>query len=153
MIDSSEFDSLYDMLNKITVPVTSSRNNRRNFPKHRRLVFGIVKGRFDGINGLSRSSVIYQDIFDEITRIGDKYCNFNYTAIHLNHNVICPPHYDNKNTKQSMIVSFGTYTGCNLILDNVTYDTKYRPITFDGAKILHWNTNDLVGNKYSLVYY
>jgi len=53
----------------------------------------------------------------------------------------------------SCIVSIGDYTGCNLVIENKKYDAKYNPIVFNGSLIEHWNTDDLVGDKYSLIYY
>jgi DNA (cytosine-5)-methyltransferase 1 len=35
----------------------------------------------------------------------------------------------------------------------VEYDTDCRPVIFNGAELEHWNTKDLQGTKYSLVFY
>ena len=76
-----------------------------------------------------------------------------FSSIHLNNNVVCPKHKDNRNVGNSLLVSFGDYTGCNIVIGDVIYDAKYTPLIFNGAEIEHYNTNDLEGNKYSLVYY
>jgi hypothetical protein len=52
-----------------------------------------------------------------------------------------------------MLVSFGDYTGCKIIIDNIEYDANCNPVIFDGSKIEHWNTDDLEGTKYSLVFF
>jgi antibiotic biosynthesis monooxygenase (ABM) superfamily enzyme len=64
---------------------------------------------------------------------------------------------DGNNNGESTLVSFGGYVGCNIVIehdgDAVKYDAYCRPITFDGNLLKHWNTPDLVGDKYSLVFF
>jgi hypothetical protein len=67
--------------------------------------------------------------------------------------VVCPKHYDSKNVGESMLVSFGDYTGCNIVIEGIVYDAKHTPVIFNGSKREHWNTDNLTGNKYSLVFY
>jgi len=117
------------------------------------MCFGLTRARYSGIVGLSRDSIRYSEIFEEIMRIGDKYVPFNYTSVHLNHNVICPPHKDDKNNGKSVLISFGEYTGSNIVIEGINYDARHRPLMFNGSLLNHWNTQDLQGNKYSLVYY
>jgi hypothetical protein len=152
-IDTKEFESLLDMLNNIIIPFKVNRSNRRGFPKHRAVVFGLTKKRFTGIVEESVYSIKYPKIYEEIKRLGDLICPFKYTSIHVNHNVVCPPHKDSKNVNKSVIVSFGNYSGCDLVVSNTTYNTCYSPIMFNGSILEHYNINDLTGNKYSLVYY
>lgn len=148
------FTALFEMLSKITVKSIQGRSNRRGFPeKHRAFCFGITRGRFNGVVGLSMASKKYPDIYDEIMRIGKIICPFDFNSIHLNHNVVCPKHYDSKNVGESMLVSFGDYTGCNIVIEGIVYDAKHTPVIFNGSKREHWNTDDLTGNKYSLVFY
>jgi len=151
-IEPDEFRALYDMLKTIRIPMCGDKT-RRGFPPHKKMCLGIIRGRWNGIVGLSADSMKYPDLLDEVVRIGDKYCPFNFTSIHLNHNVICPPHKDSKNAGASMIVSFGEYEGCKLVVEGNVCDTYLRPVLFNGSKMEHYNTNDLIGNKYSLVYY
>jgi hypothetical protein len=40
-----------------------------------------------------------------------------------------------------------------LIIEGETHDAFCNPVTFDGSRLVHWNTADLAGNKYSLVFY
>jgi len=152
-IYEQEFSKLYILLNQIKIPMTNINTNRRHFPYHKRMCFGLSRGRFTGVVGLSRDSIRYPEIFDEVTKIGDKYVPFNYTSVHLNYNVICPVHRDDKNNGKSVLVSFGEYSGCNIVIEGNTYDARHRPIMFNGSLLEHWNTPDLQGNKYSLVYY
>lgn len=149
----NEFIHLENLLSKITIPYTSKTSNRRGFPKHRKMTFGYVKQRYSGKYDISAHSKKHNEIYNEILKIGRLYCPFEFNAIHLNCNVICPPHFDSKNVGDSMIISCGNYTGCNLVIEGKVMDAKYNPIIFNGALKEHYNTNDLEGTKYSLVYY
>jgi hypothetical protein len=71
----------------------------------------------------------------------------------VNKNVVCPAHKDAKNVGRSMLVSFGPYTGCELRVEGVQFDTRHTPHIFDGSTLEHWNEPTLEGTKYSLVYY
>jgi len=148
------FAPLYSLLDYFKIPPKGCRNNRRGFPeRHRAITFGITKGRFNNTTGLSYWSKKKPEIYAEIMRIGKLICPFEYTSIHLNNNVVCPKHIDGTNVGRSLLVSFGDYTGCNIVVDGIIYDAKYTPIIFDGSILEHWNTDDLVGNKYSLVFF
>lgn len=150
----AEFAPLEALLKGVSIPRRSSTSNRRGFPVgHRSMTFGLTKGRKDRVEGLSRPSVLYPEIFEEVVRVGELCCPFQFTSVHLNHNVVCPPHKDSRNNGVSTLVSFGDYTGGNIVIEGVIHDAKYNPITFDGSALMHWNTDDLVGNKYSLVFY
>jgi len=151
-IPCEEFNVLYEMLEKITIPLKNKTNSRGDFGKHRSMTLGITRGRFNGITGLSQPSKKYPHIYEEVMRIG-KLIDQNFKSIHINKNVVCPPHIDSKNVGESVLVSFGDYSGCNIVIDEVMYDAFCKPIKFDGSKLIHYNTNDLVGTKYSLVYF
>jgi len=148
-----DLELLETLVSKITIKKKSGNNNRRGFPAHRAITFGITRGRFNGKTELSYYSKKYPQIYEEILRIGNKYCPIKFNSIHLNNNVVCPPHKDSKNVGNSCLLSFGDYSGCNIIIDGVQHDAKYNPIVFNGAELEHYNTNDLIGNKYSLVFY
>ena len=156
-LDKLVFHSLETMLSKIKIKPKSLTSNRRGFPeRHRAITFGITTGRFDGITGLSHFSRKYPHIYEEILKIGKIICDgigFEFKSIHLNNNVICPKHKDTKNVGKSVLVSFGDYSGANIVIEDDIYDAKYNPILFDGSKLEHWNTDDLIGNKYSLVFF
>jgi hypothetical protein len=67
--------------------------------------------------------------------------------------VVCPRHKDANNVGRSLLVSFGAYEGCGLVVEGMPYDTRHTPHIFDGSALEHWNVPTLVGTKYSLVYY
>jgi len=147
------FEPLYQMLKKIKIPYKVGRSNRRGFPKHRAGVFGITKQRFTGKICNGYLSVKHPEIFKEMERIGNIFCPIKFSSIHLNHNVICPKHKDEKNVGKSVLVSFGEYKGGNIVIENVKYDAYLQPLLFNGSLLEHYNTEDLEGDKYSLVYY
>jgi hypothetical protein len=155
-VDAHEFAHLYSLLNKINVPLKSSANNnsRKGFSKHRSMTFGWVKLRYSRAIAMSRPSVNYPDIYNEMKRLASVIApDFKFCSIHLNKNVVCPPHKDDNNCGKSLIVSFGDYEGCELVVDGLTLDAKFRPIIFDGGRIEHMNLPTLTGTKYSLVFF
>jgi hypothetical protein len=162
-IEKSLFEPLLKMLQeiKLTIKVdeeTAKSHNgsfRKNFPKHRAEIFGAVKLR--PVNGggysLSKSSIKRPILYEELKRIGDIIVPFKYSSILVNNNTICGKHLDASNIGASFIVSIGDYEGCKLNVKGKDYSTKYTPVIIDGAKLEHYTTDDLVGEKYSLVYY
>jgi hypothetical protein len=152
-VNTNEFNVLYDMLEKISIPNKTNTNNRRGFPRHRATIFGITKGRFNGLTGLSHFTKKYPEIYKELLRIGNLICPFEFKSIYLNKNTICPKHKDEKNVGDSLLVSFGSYTGANIVIDETTYNANCCPIVFNGSQLEHYNTDDLVGTKYSLIFF
>ena len=150
-IPCDELNVLYDMLSSISVP-TKCEKSRGDFPAHRSMTLGITRGRFNGIIGLSYSSKKHPHIYEEIMRIG-KLLGTDCQSIHVNHNVTCPKHLDGNNVGESILISFGDYTGGNIVVEDVVYDAFCQPLKFNGSKMVHYNTDDLVGNKYSLVFF
>lgn len=75
-----------------------------------------------------------------------------WKSIQLNHNVVCQAHTDGNNAGLSVVISFGKYTGNNIVIDNKEYNTFMNPVTFDGRD-MHYNTPQLSGDKYSLVFF
>lgn len=151
-IDPAELSLLYSMLESISIPIKNQTNGRRGFPNHRAVTFGLVRGRFTGVIDLSVNTKKYPEIYDEICRIGNLF-SFQFKSIHLNHNVICPKHMDENNQGNSLLLSFGDYTGGNIMIEEKKYDANCNGIIFNGSILEHWNTDDLVGNKYSLVFF
>jgi hypothetical protein len=152
-INPDEFSLLYEMLESIYLPMVKNKSLRRGFPEHRSTGFGIIRQRKTNNLELSRYSKLHPHIFKEIQRIGNLYCPFLYTSIHVNKNTICPPHKDGCNHGRSMLVSFGEYTGANIVVEGVKYNADCQPVVFNGADLEHENTDDLIGTKYSLVFY
>lgn len=158
-VEASELSILYFMLENISIRPRGEKSNRRGFPlNHRSATFGYTRARYGTrkngkLYDLSYYSLKYPEVYDELLRIGNLICPFEFNSIHVNKNVICPPHKDSNNVGVSLLISFGEYTGCNIIIEENKYDTNCNPIIFDGSSLCHYNTNDLEGNKYSLVYF
>lgn len=149
------YDNLYEMFEKTTLRLTNDTNNRRGFPDYRCAVFGMIRPRFTykGYDELSLDSKKFPHIYEEIIRIGKIICPFEWKSVQVNKNLVCPTHKDSRNAGMSLLVSFGDYSGCNIVIEGNKYDAKHRPTIFDGANHEHWNSDDLQGTKYSLVYF
>ena len=148
------FDKLFQMLEQITLYKKrfGGNNNRLDFPDHYGAVFGIIKPRFKSQPELSMYSRKYPEIHEEILKIGKEICPFEFKTIQLNKDCQCPPHKDKKNQSRSILVSFGDYTGGELVIEGVVHNAYHKPIEFDGVNNLHWNLEH-TGTKYSLIYF
>ena len=151
----SETTNLYDMLSKIKVPKQSGgRGRSKTFGEHRSMTLGYIKGRVTRKYDLSYNSKRMPKIYEEVCRIGKLICPFEFSAIHLNHNVQCPRHIDGNNAGRSVIISLGEYEGGSLFIEGQgEFVTKNHPLIFDGGKYYHWNAPITSGNKYSLVFF
>lgn len=147
---------IYELQNT-TIKLCSNKTGRaRSFGVHRAMTMGIVKQRISRRYELSVASKQYPKLYEALLKFG-KSLNFDFNAIHINHNVVCTRHLDPDNVGKSLLVSFGDYEGCNLIIEDENgsheYNTNCRPIIFDGSKHYHYNTPLISGNKYSLVFF
>lgn len=143
---------MYELLQNYTIPLKNKSNNRRGFQKHRSMTLGITKARFSGVIGLSYYSKKYPELYQKVKEYGEQVCPFPFQSIHINHNVTCPPHKDTSNQQLSLIVSFGRYTGGELVIEGEVHNTFENPVIFNGAEKEHWNLpHD--GDKYSLVFF
>lgn len=162
-VQQSLFEPLLKLLNETKLSIKQDEESakkvngtfRKNFPKHRANIFGVVKLR--SVNGggcaISKCSEQKPKIYEELKRIGNTIVPFKYSSILVNHNTVCGKHLDANNVGQSCIVSIGDYSGCNLMIEEKQYNAHYQPLIFNGSEMEHYNTDDLVGNKYSLVFY
>lgn len=152
-ISPDDINVLYELLEGVNIPYKRGQNNRRGFPVHRAVSYGFIRKRFTGKYELSSASLKNPEIYKELLNLGHSICPFVFNAIHVNNNVTCPPHKDSKNQGKSLIVSFGDYEGCKLIINGKEYDTNCQPTIFDGSMLEHYNTPLLGGNKYSIVFF
>jgi hypothetical protein len=149
------YEELFNELEKVSLPVIKQkgRGSRHNFPEHRSATFGFVKERFSKKYNLSYMSRQKPYVYELLFNLGKKICRHNFTSIHVNKNLVCTKHKDKQNIGNSTIVSFGYYTGCTLMIEGVLSNTFHNPIEFNGFEKEHWNTDDLVGTKYSVIFY
>lgn len=152
-LDLDQVNVLYELLEGVAIPFKRGENNRRGFPNHRAVSYGYIRKRFTGVYELSAASLKNPEIYSELLKLGDMICPFRYKSIHVNKNVVCPPHFDSKNQGKSLIISFGDYEGCKLIINGKEYDTNCQPIIFNGSSLEHYNTPLLGGTKYSIVFF
>jgi hypothetical protein len=150
----NHYTELYKMFQKIKMDKKkyNGRTNRLGFPEHRGAVFGLVKPRYQSQTQLSRPSRLYPKIYEEINRIGKLIVPFEYKTIQVNHNLVCPKHKDKNNQTRAVLVSFGEYTGGEIVIEGEKYNAYHTPIEFDGSKLEHWN-EPIEGNKYSLIFF
>ena len=149
------FDELYQMFEAVRLTKRGVSNNRRDFPHYNGAIFGMVRPRFKykGYDELSADSKRFPHIYEEIMRIGKIICPFEFKSVQVNKNLVCPKHVDGNNRGLSLLVSFGEYTGCNIVVKDISYDANCRPVVFNGALHEHYNTDNLQGTKYSLVFF
>jgi hypothetical protein len=157
-VPNEYFENISNILKSITIPkLQKNKVNsvRLALPDNSRSVtMGMILKRIGRKFELSAFTLKYPQLYEELKiLIHNINPNFQYTSIQVNHNVTCNRHRDKGNIGKSIIISTGDYTGCNFVIENDVYNTYHQPISFDGSKLLHWNTNDLVGNKYSFVFY
>lgn len=157
VVDKKEFSKLYEMLEKIKLPIKAPNTlGRAQFTeKHRAATFGMsYHFTKQVIHEKSRMSKKHPAIHDELMRLSKVVCpNHPFTGIYMNRNIQCDKHKDKSNVGDLVIVSFGEYEGGNLWIEGEECCAKYHPIKFDGSKHEHYNLKDLVGTKYSLVFY
>jgi hypothetical protein len=136
----------------------TNRSCRKNFPRHKADIFGYVKLRpvnwgHRGKYNISRVTEKKIELYNELKRIADIIVPFKWSSVLVNNNVVCGKHLDASNIGESVLLSIGDYEGCNIVVNGKKYDAKYQPLIFNGSKLEHYTTDDLVGNKYSLVFY
>jgi hypothetical protein len=156
-LDAELFNDVLAILKTTKIMKRNKNSTRWGQIGARFCTFGKTKGRYDGIlRDTSYTDRKKPKLSNEINKIGailKEIYGFNYNAVHLNNNVTCPPHYDGKNVGDSILISFGDYTGGNIVIEGKIYDAYLTPIMFNGSQLEHWNTDDLQGNKYSLVFF
>lgn len=151
-LNEDDIQEIYEQMQKINIPLMSTKMGRaRQFGNHRSITLGYTKARISKKIDISYYSKKFPKLYELLLELGKK-IGFSFTSIHINHNVVCPPHKDKNNTEYSCIVSIGNYTGGKLIINDIEYDTYLHPLVFDGKNNTHYNT-PLEGNKYSFVFF
>lgn len=147
-----KYVELFNLLETLTFAKKTGSSNRRGFPDcHEAMTFGLVWRRFSHTSGVSSHTKKHPDAWKLIKSIGED-TGFSFSSVHVNKNVICPPHKDSKNAGKTLLVAFGDFTGGESVVEGVSYDIDLKPVIFDGSKLLHW-TAPFVGTRYSLVFY
>lgn len=153
---SPQYAELYDLLQKCKLPMVKqgTDNNRKGFMSHRKATFGYLVQRVGRKYCLGTFSNRFPDLYKALIKVGNSICPHPFTSIHVVKNLTCLPHKDTNNIGPSTIIAIGEYTGCQLGIEGLgIFDTFETPVTFNGYEHTHWNTDDLNGTKYSLIYY
>jgi hypothetical protein len=143
-------------LSLFKVPIIEGKGKGRGglFGRHRSMTLGMIEARISKKYGLSYNSKKYPELYESLMKLGKRIVPFDFNAIHVNNNVVCPRHLDPYNVSNSVIVSIGDYEGCKLVIEDYgTYDTNCRPLMFNGSKYYHYNTPLISGDKYSFVFF
>ena len=77
---------------------------------------------------------------------------FHHSSYTLNKNLECLPHKDKNNLGDSLILSFGNFSGGNLLIEGKKFDIYKRPLQFNGSLLTH-STEPFQGTRYSIVLY
>tara|TARA_R110000824_G_scaffold299691_1_gene487738 strand:+ start:84 stop:650 length:567 start_codon:yes stop_codon:yes gene_type:complete len=85
--------------------------------------------------------------------------DFEWTQVQMNKNFACGPHFDSTNIGESVLCTFGDFTGGNTAIEVqvipekiLSESCKDKPICFNGSKYKHW-VEPWDGTRYSLVFF
>jgi len=147
-----------DYINDEVLPIiskTTIRNNKNrvNSGEGRSQVFGYGNRRQRGFGEYSNNSK-FSELWRVLALLGKKIVPsyIAWTAIQVNHNYQTKKHIDGNNIGLSLSISFGDFTGGELVIGDKEYQTKLHPVIFNGALTEHFNKT-ISGNRYSLVYF
>jgi len=147
-VPESEFKHMLEYLAEHSVPRTKYRVK---VGEGRSATYGIV-GRRCLAPDISRHTCLNVEFFAMLLDFARKYVPISFTSIQVNQSYNCNMHYDLHNEGLSYIVAFGQYEGGRLKVLDKSYNIQYRPILFDGSKLLH-GTTPFEGTRISIVYH
>lgn len=151
-IPADAFDEIICELEARPLPVNKYR---KHVGDGRSQAFGVV-GRRSLPPDYSRLCWTRSKLYSHLIDFADKYVDISYNAITVNQNYKSNPHKDKHNIGNSLLVSFGDFTGGDLKIHETdlsgNHDIKHKPMIADFSKMLH-STEDWSGNRYSLVFY
>jgi hypothetical protein len=143
-------EKLLPLISNTTIRITDSR---KNSGVGRTQVFGYGNIRTKGF-GEFKNNTDYPELYRALLIFGMKVVPdyIPFTAIQVNHNYKTKKHIDANNIGLSLAVSFGNFTGGELVIGNKEYQTKLHPVIFNGALSEHFN-KPIKGDRYSLVFF
>jgi hypothetical protein len=148
-----DLSHIYEIMKPIVWRKREGLNNRCGFPAYRGAIFGMVRPRKNsGQMCLSLDSKRHPDIYHELMHLGNAIVPFEFNSIQVNRNLQCPPHKDKHNVGDSLLISFGDYSGGEIMVDGHKYDAYHKPVIFNGSELEHWNL-PIEGDKFSLVFF
>jgi hypothetical protein len=143
-------NKLVPLITNTTIRITDSRKNSGT---GRSQVFGYGNIRAKGFGEFKNNST-YPDLYRALLIFGMKVVPdyIPFTAIQVNHNYKTKKHIDGNNIGLSLAVSFGDFTGGELVIGKNAYQTKEYPVIFNGALTEHFN-KPISGDRYSLIFF
>lgn len=152
-VPASLFNRLLSMLVYENVPLNRERGNSG---AGRSVCFGRV-GKRCSPPGPSRWNNKRPEVWEELQEIAKSLpVPEGWTSCVVNQDYVALPHYDSGNVGPSMIVSFGCYTGGELVVEQAdgshALSTYLTPTVGDFSKTKHY-TKPLSGLKFSLVFF
>ena len=157
-------DIMLEELQLFKFPLNRSRMNVMNFPGEN--IYGFCLGlvwwhygghRLETCRRLQKWKK-YQKIWETTNSYMKHFKpDFKYSSVQYNKNIKCAKHKDGNNIGNSLIISFGNFTGGRLMVydenDKVEYiDIKNKFYEFNGSKVYH-QTEDFEGERFSLVFF
>ena len=146
--DPDDFAELIAELQAHPIPIN---HDRRVAGKGRSQAFGVIR-RWSYRPWLSRNTWMRPILWKLLLAFAESFVTIEWDAIQVNDNYQSAPHRDKGNCGVSYIVSFGDFTGGELVVEGNTYDIRHRAFLFNGSELLH-RTNPWSGSRYSLVFY
>jgi hypothetical protein len=146
-------------VNNIDVPFSRSRDNPRRNKAGSKTPAGPGRTVMLGPNPYRRKGVqthfttAHPELYNLFCDFARKYVPFPVNAFMFNQNYQTRPHYDGMNSGVSAIISFGNYTGGELVVEGEVLDAFRKLCVMDGSKQLHWNNPITSGTKYSIVFF
>lgn len=150
-----DINPLLKILGTVEIPINYERARSRSKKNNPRPGKGrsVLIGKIPMRNDVSNFTKDHPEIYEEIKKLSNKYCPFPVKSFMLNKNYQTEPHYDSKNSKESMIFSFGNYEGGDLIVENIPVKTHLQTYVMNSSKQLHWNLPITKGTRYSLIFF
>tara|TARA_R110000744_G_scaffold57085_1_gene120156 strand:- start:2002 stop:3360 length:1359 start_codon:yes stop_codon:yes gene_type:complete len=119
-----------------------------------------IKGQY--LSEFKRKNPYLMPIFKEFQK--KWFADFPFSQVQINKNWYCPPHFDAKNTGESVLVAFGNYKDGSTCMYNekakrdcdriIRVDARLAPLKMNGSLILHWvEPIRAYGDRYSLVFF
>jgi len=153
VVEPKLFNRLLSMLTYENVPLNRERGNSG---AGRSVCFGRV-GKRSAPPGPSRWNDKRPEVWAELQEIAKSLpVPEGWTSCVVNQDYVALPHFDSGNVGTSMIVSFGCYSGGELVVEEATgprsLSTYLTPTVGDFSKTKHY-TKPLSGLKFSLVFF
>jgi len=151
-------DEVVEWINEVLLPTIKKRcvkisMGRTNSGIGRTEVYGYGARRCRS-DDFYASNKLNAELFHLLLLLGDKIVPkiLPFTSIQVNHNYQTKPHQDKNNVGISLTLSFGDFTGGELVVGGIPYQTKNSTLIFNGGLEEHYN-NPIIGDRYSITYF